>query len=200
MKRVVVAVTGASGSVYGQRLIERLLAAQVGVELVVSDAGRRVAREETERSFDQTGLAAWLGPLASNVTLHPVTDIGAPIASGSYPTAGMLIVPCSMGTAARVAAGLSSNLVERAADVHLKERRPLVVVPREAPLSVLHLENLLKLARVGAVVLPAAPGFYARPTGIDELVDFVVDRAARAVGVEFGGAVRWTGGAARPQA
>ena len=168
--RVVLAITGASGAVYGDAVLAALVAAGVRVELVVSPPGQRVARDE-------------LG------------HIGAPIASGSFPTAAMIVAPCSMGSAGRIAAGLSDGLVERAADVHLKERRRLVLVVRETPLSALHLENLLRLARAGATVLPAAPGFYAKPRSVDDLVRFVAERTLAAAGLELPRTVEWKGGA-----
>jgi len=193
--RVVLAITGASGAVYGDAVLAALVAAGVRVELVVSAPGQRVARDELGHGWDAAELRNRLGRGADAVTLHAPDDIGAPVASGSFPTAAMIVAPCSMGSAGRIAAGLSDGLVERAADVHLKERRRLVLVVRETPLSALHLENLLRLARAGATVLPAAPGFYAKPRSIDDLVRFVAERTLAAAGLELPRTVEWKGGA-----
>ncbi|MBL8842396.1 MAG: UbiX family flavin prenyltransferase [Planctomycetes bacterium] len=195
MKRVVVAITGASGAVYGRAVVETLLAADVPVDLVASPPAERVARDELDAGWTRPALEQWLGARAAAVTLHRHDDIGAAIASGSCPVRGMIVAPCSMGSAGRIAAGLSDALIERAADVQLKERRPLVLVVRETPLSLLHLENLTRLARAGATVLPAAPGFYARPQTIADLVRFVAERAVAAVGVEARRSVEWKGDA-----
>lgn len=194
---LVVAVTGASGAPYAVRLLETLVAARRPVQLIVSGHGLRLLR--TECGIDsiaslreRAGAAAW----DAAVTVFDDADRGAPPASGSARSAGMVICPCSMGTLAAVAAGTSRSLVERAADVALKERRPLVLVPRETPLGAIHLENMLRVTRAGAVVLPAAPGFYHRPTRIEELVDFVVARVLDHLGVEHTLSRRWTGEAA----
>jgi 4-hydroxy-3-polyprenylbenzoate decarboxylase len=197
VSRLVVAVTGASGAVYGRGVVEAALAAGLDVELVASEPARRVARDELGTDWTSAELERWLGARAGRVRLHAPDDIGATIASGSFPVAGMIVAPCSMGTAGRIAAGLSDALIERAADVQLKERRPLVLVVRETPLSAIHLENLLRLARAGATVLPAAPGFYARPKRIEELVRFVVERALAAAGVAAPRSVEWRGDAAK---
>jgi 4-hydroxy-3-polyprenylbenzoate decarboxylase len=195
VKPLVVAVSGASGAVYGRGVVVAALDAGCEVELVVTEPARRVARDELGVDWSEADLRAWLGPRASRVRLHPIDDVGASIASGSYPVQGMVVAPCSTGSAGRIAAGLSESLLERAADVQLKERRPLVLVVRETPLSAIHLENLLRLARAGATVLPAAPGFYARPKTVDELVAFVVERALAAAGVAAKRSVEWRGGA-----
>jgi|SoiMethySBSTD1v2_1073268.scaffolds.fasta_scaffold1546590_1 4-hydroxy-3-polyprenylbenzoate decarboxylase len=192
-KRLVVAVTGASGAIYGRRLVEAALAAGVDVDLVASPTAHRVARDELDSDWSAAELRRWLGEKTGRVRLHPPDDVGATIASGSHPVHGMVVAPCSMGSAARIAAGLSETLIERAADVQLKERRPLVLVVREAPLSTIHLENLLRVARAGATVLPAAPGFYARPRTIDDLVRFVVERALAAAGVTAPRTIEWQG-------
>jgi len=193
--RVVLAITGASGAVYGDAVLAALVAARVSVELVVSGPGQRVARDELGHAWDAAALRERLGRGAEAVALHDPADIGAPIASGSFPTAAMIVAPCSMGSAGRIAAGLSDGLVERAADVHLKERRRLVLVVRETPLSALHLENLLRLARAGATVLPAAPGFYAKPRTVDDLVRFVAERALAAAGLDLPRTIEWKGDA-----
>jgi 4-hydroxy-3-polyprenylbenzoate decarboxylase len=188
---IVMALTGASGAPYGVRLLQQLVAAKRKVSLIVSSHGLRLLRTETEIG-DVEGLRAHIGAgFDRYVTLFDDADRGAAPASGSAPSAGMVICPCSMGTLASIAAGVSRSLVERAADVALKERRPLVLVPRETPLSAIHLENMLRVTRAGAVVMPAAPGFYHRPKTIDELVDFIVARVLDHLHVENTLAPRW---------
>ena len=191
---IVFALTGASGAPYGVRLLEQLVAAGRRVSFIVSSHGLRLLRTETDLG-DVAGLRAFVGAARwdAQVTVFDDGDRGAAPASGSARSAGMVICPCSMGTLASIAAGTSRSLVERAADVTLKERRPLVLVPRETPLSAIHLENMLRLTRAGAVVMPAAPGFYNRPTRVDELVDFVVARVLDQLGVEHALAIRWGG-------
>lgn len=181
---LIVAITGASGAPYAVRLLEALAAAQQPTWLIVSDHGLRLLETESGISSidalrERVGPSAW----DQAVRVFDDRDRGALPASGSVPTKGMVIVPCSMGTVAAIAAGTSRSLVERAADVVLKERRKLIVVPRETPYSDIHLENMLRLTRAGAVVMPASPGFYHRPQKIDELVDFVVGRLLDHVGV-----------------
>jgi 4-hydroxy-3-polyprenylbenzoate decarboxylase len=188
---IVMALTGASGAPYGVRLLQQLVAAKRKVSLIVSSHGLRLLRTETEIG-DVEGLRAHIGAgFDRYVTLFDDADRGAAPASGSAKSAGMVICPCSMGTLASIAAGVSRSLVERAADVALKERRPLVLVPRETPLSAIHLENMLRVTRAGAVVMPAAPGFYHRPKTIDELVDFIVARVLDHLHVENTLAPRW---------
>lgn len=187
-----VGITGASGVVYAEALVRRLLEAGTDVALCLSAPACAVLRHELDWPVptdpaDAEGVrralrSVFSGESAGRLTYYAPTDWSAPLASGSGNWEGLVVVPCSMGTAARIAHGISGNLLERAADVCLKERRPLVVVPREAPLSAIHLENLLTLARAGAVVLPAAPGFYHRPERLGELVDFVVDRILKSLG------------------
>jgi 4-hydroxy-3-polyprenylbenzoate decarboxylase len=189
---VTLAITGASGAPYGVRLLAALNEAGVPVQLIVSSTGWRLLDEELDiRSEaelrDRTG--DW-----SRVVVYDNRDRGATPASGSAPSRGMAICPCSMGTLASIAAGTTRSLIERAADVVLKERRPLVLVPRETPYSAIHLENMLRVTRAGAVVLPAAPGFYHRPTRIEELVDFVVGRVLSQLGIEHGLGPRWASG------
>lgn len=189
---VVMALTGASGAPYGIRLLEQLVHAERPVQLIVSSHGFRLLRTESDVA-DLEGLRRHIGAEAFDrqVTVYDDADRGAAPASGSARTAGMVICPCSMGTLASIAAGTSRSLVERAADVTLKERRPLLLVPRETPLSAIHLENMLRLTRAGAVVMPAAPGFYHRPQRIEELVDFLVARILDHLGVEQTLAPRW---------
>ena len=197
---VVVAITGASGAPYAVRLLEALVTAAQPVWLIVSSHGLRLLQTESavggvEALRERVGAAAW----DRSVRLFDDGDRGALPASGSVRTAGMVICPCSMGTVAALAHGTSRSLVERAADVALKERRRLVVVPRETPYSEIHLENLLRLTRAGAIVLPASPGFYHRPTRIEELVDFVVARILDHLGVRHEVAPRWDGEPARTE-
>ena len=185
-------ITGASGAPYAVRLLRALNDSGTPVRLIVSGYGLRLLAEETGiEGLD--ALRAATGDW-SRVELYDSLDRGATPASGSAPSAGMVICPCSMGTLASIAAGTSRNLVERAADVALKERRPLILVPRETPLSLIHLENMTRLTRAGATVMPAAPGFYHRPRSIDDLVDFVVARILDHLGVEHGLGARWRSG------
>ena len=189
---IVLAMTGASGAPYGIRLLQQLAAAGRPVSLIVSSHGFRLLRTESDVG-DLAGLRAAVGPQGWDacVTVFDDTDRGAGPASGSAKSAGMVVCPCSMGTLASIAAGTSRSLVERAADVTLKERRKLILVTRETPLSAIHLENMLRLTRAGAVVLPAAPGFYHRPTQIAQLVDFVVARILDQLGVDQMLVPRW---------
>ena len=189
---IVMAVTGASGAPYAVRLVEALAAARQPVQLIVSDHGLRLLRTETEIASvdalrEHVGAAAW----DEHVTVFDDNDRGAAPASGSARNRGMVICPCSMGTISAISQGTSRSLVERAADVALKERRTLVLVPRETPYSTIHLENMLRLTRAGAVVLPASPGFYHRPAEIGELVDFVVARVLDQIGVAHSIGRRW---------
>lgn len=189
---LVVAVTGASGAPYALRLLEVLVRGDRPIWLIVTSHGWRLLQTEIgiadERALRRrVGAARW----DATVRFFDDGDRGAAPASGSAITGGMVICPCSMGTVAAIAHGTSRSLVERAADVTLKERRRLIVVPRETPLSDIHLDNLLRLSRAGAVVLPAAPGFYHRPTQIDQLVDFVVARVLDHAGVEHDVGRRW---------
>ncbi len=191
---IVFAITGASGAPYAVRLLEQLVAARRAVQLIVSSHGLRLLRTETdidgvEALRTTVGARGW----DRYVTAYDDGDRGAAPASGSALNAGMVICPCSMGTLSAVSVGASRSLVERAADVALKERRPLVLVTRETPLSAIHLENMLRLTRAGAVVMPAAPGFYHRPRGVDDLVDFMVARVLDHLGVEHRLIKRWKG-------
>ena len=185
-------ITGASGAPYAVRLLRALNESGTPVRLIVSGYGLRLLQEES--GIDGVdGLRAATGDW-SRVELYDSLDRGATPASGSAPSAGMVVCPCSMGTLASIAAGTSRNLVERAADVALKERRPLVLVPRETPLSLIHLENMTRLTRAGATILPAAPGFYHRPKSIDDMVDFVVARILDHLGVQHAVGTRWKSG------
>lgn len=198
---LVVAFTGASGSPYGVRLVEVLLRAGRTVHLTVSPAAVEVLEAEAGRTVrlpaNEFDPAALLGPAASGLDLsrlryHHFRDFRAGIASGSFLTGGMAICPCSMGTLSALAHGASENLIHRAADVHLKERRKLVLVPRETPLGLIGLRNMVAVTEAGAVVLPAMPAFYTRPRGIADMVDFVVARVCDQLGVPHALAPRWS--------
>ena len=187
-RRFVLAITGASGAAYGRRLLDVLAATGAEIHLTVSAPAAKVASHELGLRFDPDDepgtLSALLGRECANVIFHSNRDFEVPVASGSFRHDGMAVVPCSMGTLGRIAHGLSTNLVERAADVCLKERRKLILVPRETPYSTIHLENMLKLSQAGAIVLPASPGLYAGATTVEQLVDFVVSRVLDHLGVE----------------
>ena len=189
---LVMAITGASGAPYAIRLLEQLLVAERRVSLIVSSHGFRLLETETEVK-DLAGLRTSVGATRFDklVTVFDDNDRGAAPASGSSLAGGMVICPCSMGTLASIAAGTSRSLVERAADVALKERRPLLMVTRETPLSLIHLENMRRVTLAGAVVMPAAPGFYHRPEKVSDLVDFIVARALDHLGVPNTLAPRW---------
>jgi 4-hydroxy-3-polyprenylbenzoate decarboxylase len=189
---IVVAITGASGAPYAVRLLETLVTAERPVQLIVSSHGLRLL--STELDIDSVGaLRTRVGEPGWDrwVKCFDDNDRGAAPASGSALNAGMVICPCSMGTLSAIAVGASRSLVERAADVALKERRPLVLVPRETPLSAIHLENMLRVTRAGAVVMPASPGFYHRPSGLNDLVDFIVARVLDHLGVPHRLVARW---------
>jgi 4-hydroxy-3-polyprenylbenzoate decarboxylase len=189
---VVLAITGASGAPYAVRLLAALVALRVPTWLIVSSHGFRLLATESDLP-DLVALRAHVGAEGFDATVRVFDDgdRGAAPASGSARTRGMVICPCSMGTVAAVAHGTSRSLVERAADVALKERRPLLLVPRETPLSLIHLENLAQVTRAGATVIPAAPGFYHRPTAISELVDFMVARVLDHLQLEHTVGKRW---------
>jgi 4-hydroxy-3-polyprenylbenzoate decarboxylase len=189
---VVVAITGASGAAYGVRLLEVLARNRVPVWLIVSSHGARLLKAECDIGSIED-LQAATGGDWSAVRHFPDGDRGGLPASGSQKTAGMVVCPCSMGTVAAIAGGTSRSLIERAADVTLKERRRLILVPRETPLSLVHLRNLVTATEAGAVVLPAAPGFYHRPTAVGQLVDFIVQRVLDLLGVDLSIAPRWEG-------
>ena len=195
-----VGITGASGALYAVRTVAALLAVGCRVELVVTDFGRRLLRDELGEAASCDRLPEYLqerygeGVQAGTLILHGNRNLGASIASGSYGCTGMAIVPCSMKTLAGVAHGLSRTLVERAADVMLKERRPLVIVPRETPMSLPQLRNLVASAEAGATVLPAMPAFYQGPRTLDDLADFMAGKILDALGVSHDALYPpWTG-------
>ncbi|MBA1146851.1 UbiX family flavin prenyltransferase [Ectothiorhodospiraceae bacterium WFHF3C12] len=194
---VTVALTGASGALYGLRLIDCLLGAGVPVYLLISEAGRLVLKMEHDIALPsrpgdiQATLCERFGAPAERLRVFGPKEWTSPVASGSGAPKRMAVCPCTTGTLAAIANGTSDNLIDRAADVVLKERGQLILVPRETPFSEIHLENMLRLTRIGAVVLPANPGFYHRPTSIDGVVDFVVARVLDHLGVEHGLMQRW---------
>jgi 4-hydroxy-3-polyprenylbenzoate decarboxylase len=198
-RRITLAVTGASGALYAVRTLAALLEHGCAVDLIVTDFGRRLLRDELGDDAAVERLRPYLAArFGSSVergrfTLHSNKDLGASVASGSRVSHGMAIVPCSMKTLAGVAHGLSRNLVERAADVMLKERRPLVIVPRETPMSLPQLRNMVACAEAGATVLPAMPAFYQRPATLDDLADFLAGKILSALGFEHALYPEWTG-------
>jgi 4-hydroxy-3-polyprenylbenzoate decarboxylase len=198
-RSIAMGITGASGALYAVRTLAELLTRGVHVELVVSDYGRRLLRDELgdEASIERLMqyLSSRYGSGVSNGALTVLSnrDLGAPIASGSHASSGMVIVPCSMKTLAGVANGLSRNLIERAADVMLKERRPLVIVPRETPMSLPALRNMVLCAEAGAIMLPAMPAFYQLPRTLDDLGDFMAGKILGALGFEHELYPAWTG-------
>jgi 4-hydroxy-3-polyprenylbenzoate decarboxylase len=196
-KTYVVALTGASGMSYGLRLIDSLVRAEQSVYVLYTQAAHVVAKQELDmvippRAIDaEAFFTARSGASRGQVRVFGREDWFAPVASGSNPADGMAVCPCTTGTLSSIAMGLSDNLIERAADVMLKEGRKLVLVPRETPFSVIHLENMLKLARAGAVILPANPGFYHHPKTVEDVVDFVVARVLDHLGVQHDLMQRW---------
>lgn len=198
-RRVVVAVTGASGALYAVRLLKACLELGLDVELVASGYGKRLLIEECDLNLKTTTVTAWLdahyGPAErpGQLTTHSEHDMGARLASGSYAWDGMAVIPCSMKTLSGIARGAASNLIERAADVTLKERRSLVLVPRETPLNLIQLTNLVEAARAGAAILPAMPAFYQRPQSFEDLADFIAGRVLSLWQVRHGLFEPWTG-------
>jgi len=189
-KRIVVGISGASGAWYARRVVQLLVAAGVEVHLVVSPLGQRLLHDEL--GMEGIDLPRLAGVESPNVTLHHYRDVGAAIASGSFQHRGMIVVPCSNNTLSAVATGRSDNLLHRAANVTLKERRPLVLCHREMPLSLVEIRNMATAAEAGAILCPANPGFYMLPHTIDDLVDFVAGRLLDLVGVDHDCATRWT--------
>lgn len=197
---VTLGITGASGLIYAVRAVKYLLEAEIPIELVASKATYQVwkAEQNIKMPAEMTAQADFWReqagvPTAGKLRCHPWSDVGANIASGSFKTLGMVIMPCSMSTVGKLAAGLSSDLLERAADVQLKERKPLVLVPRETPLSLIHLRNLVTLAEAGARIVPAIPAWYHQPQTVLDLVDFVVARALDQFDLDCVPLKRWQG-------
>jgi len=188
-RRIVVAVTGASGAIYAVRLLKSCLESGHLVELVCSDYGKRLLIEECGLNLKTETVEAWLDrsygarERPGEIRVHHDRDLGAQIASGSQRWDGMVVIPCSMKTLSGIARGAASNLIERSADVTLKERRPLVLVPRETPLNLIQIENMGLAARAGAAIVPAMPAFYQRPSSFEELADFVAGRALSLLGI-----------------
>lgn len=198
-RRITIGVTGASGAAYATRTIAALLERGLTLELVFSDFGRRLLKDELGPSASVDRLADYLrdryGDVVKNgrFVVHSNRDLGAAIASGSHRSSGMAVVPCSMKTLAGIAHGLSRNLVERAADVMLKEKRPLIIVPRETPMSLPQLKNMVLAAEAGAMVMPAMPAFYQMPKTLDDLADFMAGKVLSALGIEHDLYPDWTG-------
>lgn len=209
MPPIVVAITGASGAAYGVRLIEVLCMAGHAVEFLISPAGCQVLKQELgleidpaqfspgslirspELNWSETAPLQYALPSGGTLRYNRYNDYFTGVASGSFKTAGMVVCPCSMGTLAAIAGGLSTNLIQRAADVHLKERRKLIVVPRETPLGSIQLENMKRLVDAGGIVLPAMPGFYHKPQSIEELIDFIVARVCDQLNLSINLVPRW---------
>jgi len=198
--RLVVAVTGASGALYAVRLTKAGLDVGAHLDLIVSDYGKRLLIEECELNLKTTSIGAWLdehyapAERPGELIQHSIHDLGAKLASGSVPWDGMAVVPCSMKTLSGIAHGASTNLIERAADVTLKEGRKLVLVPRETPLNRIHLDNLSRAANAGAHICPAMPAFYNAPESFEDLADFVVGRVLSLLGVRHDLIEPWNGG------
>lgn len=201
MSAYVVGMAGGSGALYALRLVQFMLDTGLQVKVVVSPAAEKILNVENDIRLggtladkqDQLVRALGLAKPEVGLELYDHKDLAAPISSGSFPCAGMIVVPCSMGTMGRIAHGISSDLISRAADVSLKERRKLILVPRETPLSEIHLRNMLDVTRAGAVVMPAMPGFYHRPKRISDLVDMIVSRILDHLGIENAIFERWRG-------
>ena len=201
MKRLIVGIAGASGAPYTKRVLQGILVGGHEVKCVITDAGRRVLEVEEKllltgnTEADHPALMEWLGmpEKGDRLELLHHKDVAASIASGSYPTDGMVVVPCSGGTLGRIAHGISTGLLERAADVCLKERRTLILVPREMPVSLIHLRNMTAVTEAGAIVLPGSPGFYHDPQSVQDLVDMVAGRILAHLGVESSFMKEWTG-------
>ncbi len=203
MSRYVIGISGASGAPYARRVLQGLLAdPEQDIDLVITESGRKVLRVEDDvqlsgsSATDIHSLSVWLDTdleSRAGFVLHESGNVAADIASGSCPVDGMAVVPCSGGTLSRIAHGLSQGLLERAADVSLKERRRLILVPRETPLSLVHLRNMTAVTEAGAIVLPASPGFYHRPESVQELVDMIAGRVLYHLGVDTDLLQAWKG-------
>ena len=198
MRRITVAITGASGAIYALRTLRALLMREVAVDVVISEFGWMLLRDEVGFEGKQQHFDGFIrelyGVSVDNMALHPLKNLAATLASGSAQSDGMVVVPCSMKTLASIAHGLSRNLIERAADVALKERRTLIIVPRETPMNLIQLRNMVAVAEAGAVVVPAMPAFYQKPETFDDLADFVVGRILSLLGIEHDLYPAWEGG------
>ena len=197
-KPIVLCITGASGAVYGFSLLKFFIDSAYKIDLVLSTNALKVAKQELDLDLEGLELAivkerilSYLSPVTHHLNIWSPENVAASISSGSYKTQGMIIAPCSMGTIANIAAGTSNNLIARAADVTLKERRKLVLLARETPLSTIHLRNMLTLSELGAIVVPAAPGFYHKPETIQDQINFVLGKALDVFGVENEMFLRW---------
>ncbi|MDR2195908.1 MAG: UbiX family flavin prenyltransferase [Gallionellaceae bacterium] len=196
-KTITLALTGASGMPYAMRLLECLLASGQHVQLAYSQAAQMVTKQELDFTLPsrpqdaEKALAERLGAFTGELRVYGINDWYAPMASGSNPGDAMVVCPCTMGTLGKIAAGIGDDLIARAADVMLKEKRPLILVPRETPFSAIHLENMLRLSHAGAVILPPNPGFYHHPESVEDLVDFVVARILDHLGVKQTLMARW---------
>ncbi|PKM94804.1 MAG: aromatic acid decarboxylase [Firmicutes bacterium HGW-Firmicutes-1] len=189
MKKIVIGITGASGSIYGKRMVEVLLEMGYELHVICTDNGKKVMQYETG-----TDLVAWIGSLKekyASIHLEDIEDMFSGVASGSYPYDAVIILPCSMGTLAEISQGYAKNLLTRAADVALKENRKLILVPRETPLNAIHLENMLKLSRLGVTLIPAMPGFYHHPETVQDLVDFVIGKILDYLSIENNMFKKW---------
>jgi 4-hydroxy-3-polyprenylbenzoate decarboxylase len=193
MRGWVIGITGASGAIYGVRLCKYLLSQGHSLHLIISEAGWRVLHDELDWNVSRRKetLQEQFGGLPGHMEYHPVNDIGASVASGSFRTQGMVIVPCSMGTLSGIAHGSSDNLLERTADVMLKEGRKLILGPRETPLHAIHLQNMLTLANMGVTMIPAMPAFYHRPASLGEMIDFLVGKVLDTMNIEHSLYKRW---------
>ena len=193
--RLVIGISGASGSLYARKLLQVLSSLPGELHLIVSDMGRHVLAHELQipdlNVGDFVRSLAGGSSLAADIVIHDNNDMFAPLASGSFKTSGMVIIPCSMKTLSAVTTGYSHNLISRAADVTMKEKRPLVLVTRETPLSLIHLKNMCAAAEAGATVMPASPGFYNHPQSVDDLVESMVGRVLDHLNIKLPGMVRW---------
>jgi len=195
---IIVAITGASGSIYGVRFIGRLIEAGINVHIIVTEKGQKVVRHELGFDIDYKNCARHISDSmgvrikTENLSIFDNKDLFAPPASGSALYEVMVIIPCSMNTLSSVAAGRASNLIERAADVFLKERRRLILVPRETPLSAIHLENMLRVSNAGGIILPAMPAFYFKPVRIEDLADFIASKVFNIIGISSDFVKHWT--------
>lgn len=193
MKKIIVGLTGASGSAYFLRLIEVLLEYQIDIHVIATEHGSQVLKYETGVSLEDQ-IKVWNEKASdTTITLEDNNNMFSAVASGSYRCDGMIIIPCSMSTMAEIANGISKSLLTRAADVMIKEQRKLVIVPRETPLSTIHLKNMYELSKVGVTILPAMPGFYNHPKTLDDIVNHIVGKALDCIGIDNNNYKRWKG-------